>query len=209
MVSKLISATIIASSSLLASSQPIWPEGNGNRDVDAPYTGSQDWDDWHHSEGEHEDNENWTGDINDFLFSEGDHDHTTTVWSFDKNENTIWDRLGDYLTEDHEHFDVDVDLQWVDWAAEDVDFWDWFWLWYQSIDETWTFDHEAGFVLTDPDYAWEWFQNHTTGFNDELDSIWIDTDDSEQWNWERWEEEYWNKFHVASQAPDGFMSHHN
>ena len=41
-------------------------EGNGNHDVDADFIGGQDWDDWHEAAGQSPDDE-WTGDINDFL----------------------------------------------------------------------------------------------------------------------------------------------
>jgi len=48
-------------------------------------------------------------------------------------------------------------LSWVTWAEEDIDFWEWFWAWYAQLDQTWTFDHEEGHVVTDPNYEWEWF----------------------------------------------------
>mgnify|MGYP006982822872 CR=1 FL=1 len=54
-------------------------------------------------------------------------------------------------------YDISHDLSWVTWAVEDVDFWEWFWPWYDNLDETWTFDHEPGFVATDPAFEWEWF----------------------------------------------------
>ena len=83
------------------------------------------------------------------------------MWSFDTGENTfrdlIADSIGDLVTKEHEQHDVNLDLSWFTGAAEDTDFWEWFWQWYATIDETWTFDHEVGFVLTDPEYAWEWF----------------------------------------------------
>lgn len=88
----------------------------------------------------------------------------------------------------------------------DTDFWEWFWIWFAELDNTWTFDHEPGFVQTDPDYEWEWFQNHTSGHNTTHDKLKIDRDDSEQWNWDTWDE-FWNNYDAAIVAEDGFMYH--
>ena len=100
------------------------------------------------------------------------------------------------------------DLSWVTWAEEDVDFWEWFWQWYGELDNTWSFDHEPGFIQTDHDYEWEWFQNHTTGFNATIDDAWIDRDDSEQWSFKAWDS-YWRNYDAADHAPEGFMYHAN
>ena len=67
------------------------------------------------------------------------------------------DRMGEILTQEHEQYEVAHDLSWVTWAKEDVDFWEWFWQWYEELDSTWNFDHEPGFVQTDHDFEWEWF----------------------------------------------------
>ena len=153
--------------------------GDGNHDVEEKYLGGQDWDDWHEAGGQSKDDE-WTGDINDFLQSGDDPHHRDTVWSFDDGDGpSFMDRMGEILTQEHEQHEVAHDLSWITWAKEDVDFWEWFWQWYGELDGTWNFDHEPGFVQMDHDYEWEWFQKHTGGFNETLDDLWIDRDDSE------------------------------
>ena len=139
-------------------------DGDGNSDVNADFTGAQDWDDWHEAEGQSKDDE-WTGDINDFLEGEGDDRHDEAVWSGDNDGPSFWDDIGDIITHTHTQHAIAHDFSWVTWATEDVDFWDWFWPWYANLDSTWTFDHEPGWVQNDPDYEWEWFQEHTAGHN--------------------------------------------
>ena len=182
-----------------------YAEGDGNNDIDSKYTGHQDWDDWHEEGGQSKDDE-WTGDINDFLEGENDHDHEEALWSWDNEGPTFWDRLGEMVTVEHQQYEIAHDLSWVTWAYEDVDFWDWFWLWFGELDETWEFDHEPGFVQRDENYEWEWFQNHTKGSNSTLDSMRIDRDDSQQFSWEQWDE-YWRDYDAAKLAPEGYIHH--
>ena len=65
------------------------------------------------------------------------------------------------MTKTHKQRPVNITLDWVTWAQEDIDFWAWFWEWYKNFDAVWEFDHEAGDVLTNSTYEWEWFMNHT------------------------------------------------
>ena len=76
-------------------------DGDGNHDVSDKYLGGQDWDDWHETAGQSTDDE-WTGDINDFLNGEGDSHHKDTVWSFDNADGPSFkDRVGEIFTQEH------------------------------------------------------------------------------------------------------------
>ena len=73
--------------------------------------------------------------------------------SLDDDGHTIWD---DIFERNEKRHDVAVDYSWIIWAEEDMDFWEWFWEWYDDLDESWTFDHEPGSIIKDPNYEWEW-----------------------------------------------------
>ena len=97
--------------------------------------------------------------------------------SLDADEEASGDWTSNKPSTTHRSRPVNATLDWVTWAEDDTDFWTWFWQWYVNFEASWTFDHEPGEVLTDPNYEWEWFQNHTAGAGEEL--VNIDTDDSE------------------------------
>ena len=144
--------------------------------------------------------------MNDWMHDEeNDRWHRDPIHSLDTDEEIFWDWVGDQMTNTHEARAVNVTLDWVTWAEEDIDFWSWFWQWYGTMDSVWTFDHEPGEVLMDPDYEYEWFQNHTAGHNETFDELKIDRDDSEQWNWETWDN-FWNNEGAIDHSTTGFMS---
>ena len=75
---------------------------------------------------------------------------------------------------DHERAEVNLTTEWI--GYEDVDFWDWLWLWYFDLERLWTYDHPAEDMDTS---SWLWLQDTTRGFNDVADAIIIDFDDSD------------------------------
>ena len=96
--------------------------------------------------------------MNDFLYDEhNDARHSDAVFSTGTDAEVPIDVIGEWLTKEHSQRDVNITLDWVTWAEEDIDFWVWFWEWYWTVDDQWTFDHEPGEVVIDPNYEWEWF----------------------------------------------------
>lgn len=77
-----------------------YEDGDGNQDIDSAFIGSQDWDDWHEADGQSKDDE-WTGDINDFLNSDDDRNHKEAIWSTDTEGPSFWDQVGEFLTPTH------------------------------------------------------------------------------------------------------------
>lgn len=64
--------------------------------------------------------------------------------------------MGEILTQEHQQYQIAHELNLVTWAEKDADFWEWFWPWYTQLDNTWSFDHEPGFVQTDHNFELDW-----------------------------------------------------
>jgi len=119
----------------------------------------------------------------------------------------VVDFVGGFTTEHHIR-EVDVNLDWTG-LKEDTDFWIWFWIWYTEMDQTWTFDHEPGSVVHDPEFGWEFLHQHTADGHsiDRFEEILIDTDDSEQFSWERWDK-FWRDMNAVDLSKEGYFRNH-
>jgi len=138
-----------------------WGYANSEEDSD----NLEDYDDWHGGSHDEADQDDWNGDWNDWFEDEGE-DSSEPDASIDVGAG--WNKVkGWFGFGDHEQRDVNLNLSWA--GIEDVEFWEWFWVWYTKLDENWTFEHDMGEVA-DIDYTYEFLKEHTAiGKNETID----------------------------------------
>jgi hypothetical protein len=81
-----------------------------------------------------------------------------------------------------------------------MDFWNWFWIWYFELEDSWTYNRE--FKEFDMKLQWSWFEKMTKGSDEMIAKIRVDYDDSEQWTWTGWNK-FWDTYLTRATSAGG------